>query len=157
MDEILRQLVVLFVGSVPTMILFLVLLFCYTFLVHRPMSRTLAARRERTAGAVEKAHAAMAMAEAKTQEYEARLRAARHDVQAERERQVAAWNGARDATLSEARLLAAARVRTARAGVQAQAERSRTALEGAAEGLATQILAAILPPAARPGPDGVQS
>jgi F-type H+-transporting ATPase subunit b len=149
MDDILRQLEVLFVGSVPTVILFLILLLCYTVLLHRPLKRTLAQRRERTAGAVEKAHAAMAIAEAKTQEYEARLRAARHDLVVERERQVARWNTAREATLAEARDAASARVRAARNAVAAEADRSRASLESAADELATQVLGRILPGKAR--------
>ena len=149
MEDILRQLEVLFLGSVPTVILFLVLLFCYTVILHRPLARTLAARRERTAGAVEKAHAAMAMAEAKTQEYEARLRAARHDLQVERERQIAGWNAARETALAQARDMAANRVRTARSAVAAEARRSRETLESAADELASQVLARVLPEAAR--------
>jgi F-type H+-transporting ATPase subunit b len=148
MDEILREIVDFVIGSIPTMVIFLILLPCYTYLVHKPVRRVLAERRERTAGAVEKAHAAMAMAEAKTQEYEARLRAARVEGQKAREKQVAAWNAARDQALEQAREAAGVRVRTARAAVEAEATDVRARMEqpGAAiDGLATEILEQVLP------------
>ncbi len=145
MDDILRQLGVLFVGCVPTVILFILLYFCYTGLFYAPLRRTLALRRERTAGAIEKAHAAMAIAEAKTQEYEARLRAARLDLQADRERQIAAWNAARETALAEAREAAAVKVRSARSAVAAEAAQTRATLEQAADALAAEVLATILP------------
>jgi F-type H+-transporting ATPase subunit b len=151
MDDILRQIVTLFLGSVPTMILFL-LLGCYTVLMHRPLKRVLAERRERTAGAVERAGAAMAIADAKAQEYEARLRAARVELQAARERQIAAWIAAKDQALAGAREAAQTRVRSARKSLELEAERSRASLEGHIDELAAEILATVVP--AR-GPSGV--
>jgi F-type H+-transporting ATPase subunit b len=145
MDDILRQLVTLFVGSVPTMLLFLLLLGCYTVLMHRPLRRVLAERRERTAGAVERAEAAMAIADAKAQEYEARLRAARVEIQAARERQIAAWSAARDQAVAGAREAAQTRVRAARKALDLEAERSRASLEGHIDELAEAILATVVP------------
>ncbi len=145
MNLILHQLAGLFVGSLPTMIIFLLLIPCYVFLMHRPLKRTLAERRERTAGAVDKAHTAVALAEAKSQEYEARLRAARVEIQQAREKQIAGWNAARDRALAEAREVAGAQVRQARQGIAAEAEQLRKGMEGAIDGLAEQILNAVLP------------
>jgi F-type H+-transporting ATPase subunit b len=145
MDDILRQLGTLFVGSVPTMILFLLLLGCYTVLMHRPLQRVLAERRERTAGAVERAEAAMAIADAKAQEYEARLRAARVEIQAARERQIAAWSAARDQAVTGAREAAQTRVRAARKALDLEAERSRASLESHIDELAEAILATVVP------------
>lgn len=143
--DILRQLGEMLVGSVPTMILFLLLLLCYTVLMHRPLRRVLAERRERTAGAVEKAHAAVAIADVKAQEYEARLRAARVEIQAARERQIAGWSAARDQALAAAREAAQTRVRAARVSLDAEAKRSRASLEGHIDELAEQVLATVLP------------
>src|SRR3989442_12989523 len=76
MDEILAQLGGLLLGSVPT-IIFLVLLYAiYTGLMHRPLVRVLAERHAKTEGAVEKARADIAAAEARTAEYDQRLREA---------------------------------------------------------------------------------
>jgi F-type H+-transporting ATPase subunit b len=145
MDDILRQIGTLFVGSVPTMILFLLLLGCYTVLLHRPLKRVLAERRERTAGAVERAGAAMAIADAKAQEYEARLRAARVEIQAARDKQLASLAAAKDQALAVAREAAQTRVRAARAALDLEAERSRASLESHIDELAEEILASVVP------------
>ena len=77
MDEILKQLGGLLLGSIPTIILFLVLFASYRSLVHVPLTKVLAERRTRTEGASGKARADMAAAEARTAEYEQRVREAR--------------------------------------------------------------------------------
>ncbi len=149
MDEIFHQLGDLVLGSVPTMILFLLLLFCYTVLVDHPLRRTLAERRGRTAGAQEKARAAVALAEEKARDYADRLRAARVEMLRNREKQVAGWNAAREKAVGETREAAQARVREARLAVEADAQRSRASLDGAIDALAGEILTAVLPAEAR--------
>lgn len=145
MDELLQQLVDLIIGSIPTMILFIVLVLAYRFLVYGPLSRTLARRRELTQGAVEKAQIAIAAADAKSQEYEAKLRAARAEIFRQREQRVKQWNAERESALASARLAAQERVRAANAALEAQAIDARKQIEGSTEQLASQILQAILP------------
>src|SRR6202020_3532503 len=82
MDQILQQLGGLVLGSVPTMVLFILLVAAYGLLVRRPLDRVLAERRARTSGAVEQARGAIAAAEAETSLYEDRLRAARSEIMA---------------------------------------------------------------------------
>ncbi len=147
MSLIFQQLGQLFLGSVPTMLLFLLLVFCYTRLVDRPLRRTLEERRARTVGAREKAAASVADAERQTREYAGKLRAARVEMVQRREKQVAAWNAERDKALREAREAAQARVREARVGLEADGERSRAAMDPAIDALAGQILTAVLPAA----------
>ena len=77
MDETLRQLGELLLGSIPTIIMLVLLYAFYSVVVHTPLSRVLAERRARTEGAIEKARVDVAAAEAKTAEYEQRLRDAR--------------------------------------------------------------------------------
>ncbi len=136
-------------GSVPTMILFLILVGAYTALVDGPLRRTLAERRARTAGAVEKANSAIALAEAKAQEYEARLRAARLEILGRREKQIQQWNQARDQAAAEARQAAHLRMEQARTLLQQQTDQARTELEHGVDQLASEILAAILPASAQ--------
>src|ERR1700739_2174860 len=83
--DLLRQLGELVLGSVPTMIIFLVLVVAYRFILYGPLVRMLAERRARTTGALEAASAAIAAADARSQEYEARLRAARAEIFRQRE------------------------------------------------------------------------
>ncbi len=157
MDEIFHELGILFVGCVPTAILFLLLLLCYTTLVHRPLSRVLAQRRERTEGAIEKARAAIGMAETMTGEYEAKLRAARVEINQSRERQIAQWNAARDRALSEAREQAGAQLRQAQAALAADAEVSRASMGSAIDELAVQIATSVAKPGASFVSKGVRS
>ena len=145
MDELLRQLGDLVLGSVPTMVIFLILVGAYTVLVDKPLARTLAERRARTAGAVEKANAAIALAEAKAQEYEARLRAARLEIFSRRDKQVQQWNQARDKAAAEAWDAARVRVKQAREMLDRQTAEARVQLESGIDQLASQILAVILP------------
>src|SRR6202451_3105822 len=77
MDQTLRQLGELLLGSITTVILLAFLYALYTMVVHKPLQRVLAERRSKTEGAVEKARADIAAAEARTAEYEQRLREAR--------------------------------------------------------------------------------
>ena len=74
MDETLRQLGGLLLGAVPTVILLTLLYILYTAIVHKPLRRVLDQRRNKTEGAVEKSRADIAAAEARTSEYEQRLR-----------------------------------------------------------------------------------
>ena len=87
----------LFVGAVPTALLFILVVLAYQFLVQRPLSRTLAERRARTEGAMEAARQAIARAEERAREYEARLRQARAEIYKVREQRVRQWNAERDA------------------------------------------------------------
>ena len=145
MDDLLRQLGDLVLGSVPTMVIFLILVAAYTVLVHGPLRRTLDERYARTQGAVEKAQASIAAADAKAQEYEARLRAARLEIFTRRDKQVQQWNIARDKSLAQAREAAQTQVKAARASLDEQAATARTEMETTIDQLAEQILAAILP------------
>src|ERR1700739_4017690 len=77
MDKTLHQLGELLLGAAPTVILLALLYALYTTIVHKPLQRVLAERRGQTEGAVEKSRADIGAAEARTAEYEQRLREAR--------------------------------------------------------------------------------
>jgi F-type H+-transporting ATPase subunit b len=144
-DELLRQLGGLVLGSVPTMIIFLILVFAYKFILYNPLVKTLAERRARTTGAVEAAHAAIAAADAKSQEYEAKLRAARAEIFHQRELRVQQWTAQKDAALASARQAAQERVAHARSGIEAEASAARTQIESTIGQLAARVLQAVLP------------
>ncbi|HTV06120.1 MAG TPA: hypothetical protein VME86_12190 [Acidobacteriaceae bacterium] len=143
--ELLRQLGDLVLGSVPTMIIFLALVVAYRFILYGPLVRMLAERRARTVGALEAAHAAIAAADAKAQEYEAKLRAARAEIFHQREVRVQQWTAQKEAALASARLVAQERVAQARAGIEAEAAAARKQIENSAAQLAAQVLRAVLP------------
>jgi F-type H+-transporting ATPase subunit b len=143
--DILHQLGSLIVSSVPTMILFLLLVVAYNLLVRRPLERTLAERRARTTGAMEQARGAIAAAEAETSVYESKLRAARAQIQAEREQRMKARQAERDRAVTAAREQAQSRVATAKNEIEASAEAARRQIESAVDELGDRIVRAILP------------
>jgi F-type H+-transporting ATPase subunit b len=144
-----QQLGGLVLGSVPTMIFFIFLVILYGVLVRGPLEKTLAERRARTSGAVEQARGAISAAEAETQVYEDKLRAARADVMAAREHLLRQWNAERDQSLEQARSVAQERVRTARKQIEDSAVMARQQIESATEMLSDQILRAVLPKGAK--------
>ena len=144
-DQLLSQLGDLVLGSIPTIIIFVFLVITYRFLLYGPLMRTLAERRERTLGAIEKAKAAIAAADAKSQEYEAKLRAARAEIFHRRELRLQEWNAQRDSAIAAARQAAHERVASARAAIESEASEARHHIEGTVDQLAAQIMRAVLP------------
>jgi F-type H+-transporting ATPase subunit b len=148
MQEIIQQLGTLFLGSVPTILLFIVLVVAYQFLVQGPLTATLKERRARTDGAVEDAHNAIAQAEARANEYAAKLRQARADIFKIREQRVKQWSAERDAALDAARKVAGLKVSQAKTELEAEAARAKAELQASAGDLARQVASAVLPAAA---------
>ena len=145
MDETLHQLEGLLLGSVPTIFLFLLIVILYRLLVYGPLTRVLNERRERTEGAIEQANTAMAAAAAKTQEYEAQLRAARSKIFQARQLKLQQWTRERDRAVAEAHAAAQRQVEDAKSALQAQATAGRHTIEDSIDALAGEILAAVLP------------
>ena len=100
MQDILQQVAELFVGAIPTALLFIVLVLAYQFLIQGPLTDVLAKRRATSPqGAGRYARKAIADAEAKTAEYAERLRQSRAEAYKVREQRVKQWNAERDAAL----------------------------------------------------------
>jgi F-type H+-transporting ATPase subunit b len=123
------------IGSIPTLLLFIVLVLCYQFLVQGPLSRALRERYARTEGAVEEAHKAIGRAEARAQEYATRLRQARAEIFAVREQRIRQW------PVEE-------KVSQAKAELEAEAAAARKSIQASAGDLASRVVRAVLPAAA---------
>jgi len=147
MDETVRQLGELLLGAVPTVILLALLYVLYTAIVHKPLGLVLEERRSKTEGAVEKSRADIAAAEARTSEYEQRLREARATVFRAQEARRKAAVEARTAALNEARAKAKAQVQAAKADIQKDREAAQRGLQAEAQMLATEIMRRVLEPA----------
>jgi len=150
MDQILNQLGGLVLGSVPTMVLFLLLVFAYGVLVRRPLDQVLAERRARTSGAVEQAHSAIAEAEAKTADYEEKLRKAKSELFAAREKRLKQWQAERDQALAETRSATTEKVNAAKVEIEQSVVMARRQIEDMSAELSDQILRAVMPAEARP-------
>lgn len=160
MEEILRQLGELLLAAIPTVVVFVMLFFAYKLIVHKPLVAVLEERRARTEGAVEKANADIAAAEARTAEYEQRLREARLSIFKKLEARRQQWLQARAAAVAEARAAAEARVKAARASLEQDVEQAKVTLQAESETLASQIIHTVLKPAfaaGRPMAGGRQS
>jgi F-type H+-transporting ATPase subunit b len=145
MQEVVQQLGALLLGAVPTILLFLVLVLAYQFLVQGPLTATLKERRARTEGAIEDAQKAIALAEARADEYADKLRQARAEVYKVREQRVKQRGAERDATLDAARKVASLKVSQARAELDAEAAHARLSLQATAGDLANRVVCAVLP------------
>ncbi len=147
MDQTLHQLVGLLLGAVPTVILLTLLYALYSAIVHKPLQRVLAERRSKTEGAVEKSRADIAAAEARTSEYEQRLREARAAVfRAQEARRQAALDD-RSKAVNEARGKAQAQVQAAKKDIEADRVAAQAGLQKDASALAEEIVRRVLQPA----------
>jgi len=154
MEQTLRQLGELLLGSIPTIILLTIAYILYNFLVYRPLTAVLAERRNRTQGAMEKARADIAAAEARTADYEQRLREARQKVfkQLDARRQQATQ--ARAEAVNQARVRAQDQVKQARAVLEQDKQEAMAKLQSEAGRLASEIVRTVLRPVAAPSQVG---
>jgi len=147
MDQTLRQVGELLLGAIPTVVILLLLYGAYALLVHRPLRRILAQRRSLTEGAIIKARAEVAAAEARTQEYEERLREAKAKIFAALESRRKAAEQARDEAIAAARAAAHQQIREAQGAIEQEAAAARAGLQSEGERLANEIIQVILRPA----------
>ena len=118
----------------------------YVVLLHKPLTKVLEQRRSQTEGAIEQARADVAAAEARTAEYEQRLREARMALfrgQEER-RQRAMENRAK--AVREARTRAQAQVEQARQAIENDKVAAQESLQSESSRLADEIIRVILQP-----------
>ena len=129
------------------MILLALLYLLYAVLVHSPLQRVLAERRSKTEGAVEKSRADISAADARTAEYEQRLREARAAVfRAQEARRQAALQARTDA-VNQARGKAQKQVEAAKQGIEADRVSAEAGLEKESVALAQEIVRRVLEPA----------
>src|SRR5437868_9424984 len=110
MDKVVHQIGELLLGSVPTILLFLLTWAMYNFIVHRKLVAVLDERRAKTEGAVQKAKRDIAAAEAKAAEYDHRIREARQGILKAAEERRRQSMDARAKTLAEAKASAEVQV-----------------------------------------------
>jgi len=147
MDQTLHQLGELLLGAVPTVTMLALLYALYTAIVHKPLRRVLEERRSKTEGAVEKSRADIAAAEARTSEYEQRLREARASVFRAQEARRQAALQSRTEAVHQAREKAQNQVAAAKADIEADRRAAEKSLAGEAQALAEEIIRRVLQPA----------
>jgi len=147
MDQTLQQLGELLLGAVPTVILLTLLYALYTVIVHQPLRRVLDERRSKTEGAIEKSQADIAAAEARTSEYEQRLREARAAIFRSQEANRQAVMQVRANAVNEARRKAQGQVQAAKATIESDRAAAEQGLQAEAAALAREIVRRVLEPA----------
>jgi F-type H+-transporting ATPase subunit b len=143
----LVQLGGLLLGAVPTSLMLLLLYILYTVLVHNPLKKVLAERRAKTEGAIEKARADIAAAEARTAEYEQKLREARAVVFKRQDARRKEALDVRAKAVADARTRAQQQISDARAALGKDADVAKASLQAEAGRLATDIVRTVLRPA----------
>lgn len=145
MDQILKQLGELALGSVPTIVFFLLLLAAYGALVRRPLVKVLEERRARTLGAMEQAQGAISAAEAETAVFEDKLRAAKREIYEAREQRLKQWGMEREASLAEVRAETQQKIAAGRESLERTVATARQQIESMSGELSAQVLKAVLP------------
>ena len=147
MDKTLHQLGELLLGAVPTVILLALLYALYSRIVHKPLQKVLQERRGKTEGAVEKSRVDIATAEARTAQYEQRLREARATLFRAQEARRQTAIDARAQALNEARGKAQAQVAEAKKNIEADRVAAQAGLQAESAALAQEIVRRVLEPA----------
>ncbi|HZC44516.1 MAG TPA: ATP synthase F0 subunit B, partial [Acidobacteriaceae bacterium] len=140
MSDLLQQLGGLVLGSVPTILLFLVTLAAFRILVHTPLTKVLQERYSKTQGAMENAAAAVAAAEQKTAEYEERLRAARAEILRDLHEHLERVRLESEVALAQAREVAQEKVVAAMGSIEDSMQVARRELDGLVSELSAEIL-----------------
>lgn len=144
MDQTLHQLGQLLLGSIPTILIFVVLHLLLRRVLYAPLQRTLQERTNRIEGRMEAARQLFQLAEEKLAQYEAQLREARFaNYRRIDERRQAALAECQQ-ILDEARRQSTDAVVAAREQIASDAARVRAQLQGDVETLASEVTASVL-------------
>jgi F-type H+-transporting ATPase subunit b len=151
MDAILRQIGELLISSIPTIIGLLIVWAGYRFIVHGKLQQVLEQRHALTEGAIERAQQEIAAAEARTAEYEQRLREARGQIYKAQQANLQRIVDERNAALAQARKQAGEMAKKARSVLEKDVLDAKAVLEQQASVLADQVIATVLKPASATG------
>ncbi len=133
------------------MIFLLITYALYAIIVHKPLVKVLADRRAKTEGAIEKARADVAAAEARTAEYEQRMREARTAVFKAQEARRQQALQVRTTAVAEARGKAQQQIEQARAAIEKDKTDAQATLTAEAGKLSADLIRTVLSPAAAGG------
>ncbi|MHB8501002.1 MAG: ATP synthase F0 subunit B [Candidatus Acidiferrales bacterium] len=151
MQEMVHQLVELFLQAVPTVLIILLFYFILRALFFKPLLKVMAEREARTVGAQKAAELAQAAAAEKNKQYQDALKHARAQVYAEQEAARKKLLDERAAIIKEARVAATARVAAGKDRIAGELAAARREIETTVAQLSAEIARRILPSPSRPG------
>ena len=146
--QIAHQLGELFLGAVPTVIIFLFFFLFLRWAFFTPIQKAMTERKRLIEGARAEAATVEAAAKQELDTYTQALRSARAEVYKAREQRVKQWSAERDGALEAARKAAGLKVAQARTELDAEAAQARQSIQASAGDLANQVVRAVLPAAA---------
>ena len=149
MEQTLQALGGILLKAIPTVLLLLVLHAYLRSVLFRPIEKMLKQRAELTEGARKAADVSLAAAEAKAQEYEAKLREARAAVYRDQEETRRRWLEDQAGQVEEARKSALAAVLRAKDEITGEAAAARATLSATSTTLADQIASSLISRRAR--------
>jgi F-type H+-transporting ATPase subunit b len=144
MEQTLHALGQILLKAVPTFILVLLLYAYLSRMFFRPLEKILQKRYEATEGARKLADESLAKAAAKTEQYEAAIRAARGEVYQELGEWRRQLQSERTAAIEQARAQSEAQIGRAKAGLDEEVAQLKQGLAGESDALASQIANSIL-------------
>lgn len=144
MEQTLYALGEILLKAVPTFVLVLLLYAYLSRMFFRPLEKVLQKRYEATEGARKLADESLAKAAAKTEEYEAALRAARGEVYQELSEWRRQLQAERAAAIAQIREQAEAQIGQAKARLGEEVAQLKQGLTSESDALATQIANSIL-------------
>jgi F-type H+-transporting ATPase subunit b len=144
MGDLLSQLANLLLRAIPTALLFALVWFAYRTILDGKLTEVLSRRRERTEGAMEKARADIAAADARSAEYERRVREAKAAMYTAQEARRRKQLEARVAAVTEARKAAQTRAESAAEELSDELTRAKAQLHTNVDPFVNQIIARIL-------------
>lgn len=144
MEDTIHALGEIVLRGLPTFFLLLLLHFYLKRMFFVPLDKVLADRFEATTGARKQAEAAIARAEAKAQEYEDAIRAARTEVYKDNEAMRKQWRERQAVMLAGARAKADTMIAVAKAEMAGDVRAARETLQADSDRIADGIVAAIL-------------
>ena len=144
MGDILSQLADLLLRAIPTACLFALVWLAYRTILDGKLTQVLSQRRERTEGAIEKARADIAAADARSAEYDRCIREAKAAMYTAQEARRRKQLEARVTAVTEARKAAQARTESAAEELKDELTRAKAQLQANVDPFVDQIVAKIL-------------
>jgi|SRR5579871_4421448 len=143
MEQTIEALAGILLKAIPTALILILLHFYFKAVLFGPLEKILKQRHELTEGARKAAERSLALAEQKTQDYEAKFRDARAAVYKDQEETRRKWLADQAAQTAKARSEAENTVKVARESIAVEMGTARQSLLAVSEQLADQIATAL--------------
>lgn len=144
MEATLHSLGNLLIGSIPTVLFFIFLIFYLKAVLFRPLARILEERRKATEGVRELAQRAFEAADKRNAEWEYALQLARTELHDKHEARRREWADEQARQIAEARADAERRTAEAKQQIASEVEKAQAELDTSVEDLGRQIVDSLL-------------